>query len=54
MLKKLLPPDEWLLPVTVLLGMLVGLGFYILHLSHAVSYLSDDPATCINFHVMTT
>ncbi|WP_422359418.1 cytochrome c nitrite reductase small subunit [Reichenbachiella sp.] len=54
MLRKLLPPDEWLLPVTVLVGMIVGLGFYVLHLSKAVSYLSDDPATCINCHVMTT
>lgn len=54
MLRKLLPPDEWLLPVTVLVGMIFGLGFYVLHLSKAVSYLSDDPATCINCHVMTT
>lgn len=54
MLKKIIPPDEWLLPVTVLVGMIVGLGFYILHLSKAASYLSDDPKTCINCHVMTT
>lgn len=54
MLKKLIPPDEWLLPVTVLVGMIFGLGFYILHLSKATSYLSDDPKTCINCHVMTT
>ncbi|MEO9802470.1 MAG: cytochrome c nitrite reductase small subunit [Reichenbachiella sp.] len=54
MLKKITPPDEWLLPVTVLVGMIVGLGFYILHLSQATSYLSDDPKTCINCHVMTT
>lgn len=50
----MVPPDEWLLPVTVLVGMIVGLGFYILHLSQATSYLSDDPKTCINCHVMTT
>lgn len=49
-----MPPDEWLLPVTVLVGMIFGLGFYILHLSKAASYLSDDPKTCINCHVMTT
>lgn len=54
MLKRLLPPDEWLLPVTVSVGMIVGLGFYILYLSQAASYLSDDPVTCINCHVMTT
>lgn len=54
MFKSLLPPDEWLLPVTVLVGTIVGLGFYTLHLSKATSYLSDDPTTCINCHVMTT
>lgn len=54
MLKKIIPPDEWILPVTVLVGMIFGLGFYILHLSQATSYLSDDPKTCINCHVMTT
>ncbi|MEP1780366.1 cytochrome c nitrite reductase small subunit [Reichenbachiella sp.] len=54
MLKKITPPDEWLLPVTVLVGMIVGLGFYILHLSQATYYLFDDPKTCINCHVMTT
>ncbi|MGL1889509.1 MAG: cytochrome c nitrite reductase small subunit [Reichenbachiella sp.] len=52
-LKRITPPDEWLVPVTILCGMIAGLGFYILNVSNAVSYLSDDPKTCINCHVMT-
>ncbi|UXX78321.1 cytochrome c nitrite reductase small subunit [Reichenbachiella carrageenanivorans] len=54
MLKKIIPPDEWLVPVTVLVGLIVGMGFYVIHLSKAEAYLSDDPVACINCHVMTT
>lgn len=51
-LKKIIPPANWKVPVTILNGILVGLGFYILYISNAVSYLSDQPETCINCHVM--
>ncbi|MCG9895403.1 MAG: cytochrome c nitrite reductase small subunit [Fimbriimonadaceae bacterium] len=33
-------------------GVLVGTGFYVARISRATSYLSDDPKTCINCHVM--
>lgn len=49
----LIPPKEWLMPVIILLGALVGLTTYALIESKAVSYLSDDPKTCVNCHVMT-
>ncbi len=52
-LNKLIPPDEWLIPVTLLCGLIAGLGFYVLQVSNATSYLSDDPRACINCHVMT-
>ena len=52
LLKKLIPPQKWMLPVTVVLGVFVGLVIYIFNVSNAVSYLSDDPETCINCHVM--
>ncbi len=51
-LRKLIPPANWRIPVTILNGILAGLGFYILYISNAVSYLSDKPETCINCHVM--
>ena len=50
--KKLIPPANWRVPVTILNGILVGLFLYILNISNAVSYLSDEPETCINCHVM--
>ena len=50
--QKMLPPEKWQLPVILLLGIIVGLGLYILRISNAASYLSDDPETCINCHVM--
>lgn len=36
----------------VSLGVLLGSGIYVARISRAGSYLSDDPATCINCHVM--
>lgn len=40
--------------MTLLLGVLVGLVFFTLHISKATSYLSDNPETCVNCHVMNT
>ncbi|MCF8368046.1 MAG: cytochrome c nitrite reductase small subunit [Bacteroidales bacterium] len=51
-LKKLIPPANWRIPVTILNGILVGLALYIFNISNAVSYLSDESETCINCHVM--
>ena len=48
----LTPPPKWRFPVIIFLGIITGLGFYILHISNAVSYLSDDPRACINCHIM--
>lgn len=33
-------------------GAMAGLGAYVLVLSNAVSYMSDDPKACINCHIM--
>ena len=50
--RKFRPPQEWKVPVIILLGVIFGLGFYILHISKATSYASDDPKVCVNCHVM--
>ncbi len=42
------------MPVAVIMGIFVGIGLLILRASNAHSYLSDDPKTCINCHVMYT
>jgi len=52
-LKKIIPPDDWKLPVIVLLGIIIGLGIYLFKISNAPSYLSESPTTCLNCHVMT-
>lgn len=38
--------------VVILLGIFTGLLIYTARISNATSYLSDDPKTCINCHVM--
>ncbi|MBI9036398.1 MAG: cytochrome c nitrite reductase small subunit [Bacteroidales bacterium] len=52
LLKVLIPPPSWRLPVIILLGIFVGLFIYTFKISNAASYLSDDPKTCVNCHVM--
>ncbi|GAB4125225.1 MAG: cytochrome c nitrite reductase small subunit [Fimbriimonadaceae bacterium] len=34
-------------------GAFLGMGIYVAQISHATSYLSDDPEACINCHIMT-
>ena len=46
------PPDNWRSPVSLMLGILFGLAVYILIVSNSLSYLSDNPKTCINCHIM--
>ncbi|HLN53940.1 MAG TPA: cytochrome c nitrite reductase small subunit [Lentimicrobium sp.] len=46
------PPDNWRLPVIILSGTLVGILILLIYTSRAHSYLSDNPQTCINCHVM--
>lgn len=52
LIKILTPPDQWKLPVIIMMGVFAGLGIYVLYISNAISYLSDDPRTCVNCHVM--
>jgi cytochrome c nitrite reductase small subunit len=51
-LKAILPPPEWQFTVAIVTGVLFGLAVYVFYISNAGSYLSDDPKTCINCHVM--
>ncbi len=45
-MKKILLP--------ILAGVMVGLGFFIFYVFNTASYLSEDPETCMNCHVMAT
>ncbi len=50
---KIMPPRAWMPFVIIAAGVGTGLFIYLLYVSKAVSYLSDDPKTCINCHVMS-
>ncbi len=49
----LLPPKQWRIAVILSIGIIGGLFFYLAYVSRATSYLSDDPRTCVNCHVMS-
>ncbi len=51
-IRWLVPPEQWRSTVAVLMGIFFGLGAYAVYISKAPSYLSDQPETCINCHVM--
>lgn len=51
-LRKLAPPPRWRIPVILSAGLLTGLFIYVFYISRAYSYLSDDPSTCMNCHIM--
>jgi cytochrome c nitrite reductase small subunit len=38
--------------LSILLGMLAGAGGYTLYFAEGASYLSNDPRTCMNCHIM--
>ena len=52
LIEKFIPPEQWRIPVIILLGIIVGLGLFLFRISNAASYLSDKSETCINCHVM--
>jgi len=52
LVQKLLPPEKWRFPVLILMAVMVGLSAFIFKISKAHSYLSDDPKTCVNCHIM--
>ena len=50
---SLIPPKNWRPAAIIMVASLFGLGLYVLKLSNAAAYLSDDPQACVNCHVMT-
>ena len=52
--RRLVPPSGWKTTAAFSIGLLFGLAAYLVYISKAPSYLSDDPETCINCHVMNT
>jgi cytochrome c nitrite reductase small subunit len=52
MFEKLLPPAKWKIPVMILTSFLLGIVLFLFYVSNAHSYLSDNPETCTNCHIM--
>ncbi len=48
----LTPPDNWKLPVTIMLAVFLGFSAYAVYISKFTSYLGEDPKTCVNCHIM--
>ena len=53
-IRSLVPPEQWKTIAAVSAGIFVGLAAFVVYISKAPSYLSDNPETCINCHVMNT
>lgn len=53
MFYKLLPPQNWRIPVMLVFGIFLGIGAFTLYVSKVHSYLSDNPKTCTNCHIMS-
>ena len=51
-INAILPSRRWKLFAIVASGAICGLGFYTFYVSRAWSYLSDEPSTCVNCHIM--
>jgi cytochrome c nitrite reductase small subunit len=52
LLPYIIPPEKWRFPVILILGIFFGLTSFVFYDSNAPSYLSDNPKTCVNCHVM--
>jgi cytochrome c nitrite reductase small subunit len=52
LINYIVPPSSWRFSVIIVLGIITGITIHILNISNATSYLSDDPQTCVNCHVM--
>lgn len=51
-IRRFIPPPGWKLPVIIILGIFTGLTAFTFYAAKAHSYLSEDPATCVNCHIM--
>ena len=48
----LLPSRKWRVLAIIITGVIVGGGALTLYMLRAHTYLTDDPAACVNCHIM--
>ena len=46
------PRGGWKIPAIIIIASFLGLFVYTFYTSRAYSYLSDEPSTCVNCHIM--
>lgn len=51
-LRTLTPVPRWRIPLLIVFGAIAGFGIHIIIISNALSYMSEEPETCVNCHVM--
>lgn len=51
-MKKYFKPGSWHFSIPLIAGVIIGLFSYTAYISNSISYLSDEPETCINCHIM--
>jgi cytochrome c nitrite reductase small subunit len=49
----IVPPKNWIVAVSFISGVFIGIALLVIYISNAPSYLSDKPEACINCHIMT-
>lgn len=52
LIQRLLPTRKWKVFAVIVLGVIVGGGGFFLYMLRAHTYLADDPAACVNCHIM--
>jgi cytochrome c nitrite reductase small subunit len=51
-IKNFSPPPKWRVSVIIVAGILMGTLVFTFYTSRAWSYVSDNPSTCVNCHIM--
>lgn len=45
-------PRKLVIPLIIVMGMATGLAAYLIYISRAYSYLTEEPSACVNCHIM--
>ncbi len=53
-IKIIIPPQKWRLLFIIAYGILTGSVIFVFYISRGWSYLSEEPSTCVNCHIMRT
>lgn len=52
-INRLFPSYKWKVAAVIIGGVIVGGGALFMYMLRAHTYLGDDPAACVNCHIMT-